>query len=429
MKGILDNACWIIEYAMIVVCLYTAFNKRVRISMPIVVIAVANNILLELISEKSLKKIFIIIIYIALFLYMYKDINGNLLKTLTGFVIGMIEALMLEVIAGILVLPIEIYIKNSRITVFIGSCISFICALVFKKKLSILFSKMLEFTYKKKIMIWLLLSVGMILFFFWDSSITHKLNRKWYIFLMLLICCLQFIYFRLEITKKELQSAQIELEINKVYGKTYKDLITEVRKRQHDYKNQLSAIYSMGMVATSLEELVEMQKEYAESLEKSNKYDQILTKCVNPILAGYLYYKCLLIEKEGIEIDFSVSIVYEEGRVPLYELIELLGIFIDNAAEYLLENEKKKNKILLLINESENTIDIQIGNPSEVLSSKEIGKIFQSGYSTKGENRGLGLSRARQISEKYNMQLIVSNNVIDDENWLLFHIIFEKKLI
>lgn len=426
MKGILDNLCWIIEYAMIVVCLYTAFNKRVRISIPIVVIAVANNILLELISEKTFKSAIIITIYAALFIYLYKSTRETLLNTSIRFVIGMLEVMVVEVIASILVFPLENTFKNNRMAVFIGSGISLVFALIVKKKLSAWFAEMFEVTQKKKIMKWLLLSIGIVSFSLFDSSITNKLNIKWYVFLIVLVCCLQFIYFRLEITKKELLSAQTELEINRVYGRTYKDLITEVRKRQHDYKNQLSAIYSMGMVATSLEQLVEMQKEYAESLEKSNKYDQILTKCVNPILAGYLYYKCLQIEKDGIEIDFSVSIVYEEGRVPLYELIELLGIFIDNAAEYLLENEQKKKKILLLINESENTIDIQIGNPSEVLSSREIGKIFQSGYSTKGENRGLGLSRARQISEKYNMQLIVSNNVIDDENWLLFHIIFEK---
>lgn len=426
MKGILDNACWIIEYAMVVVCLYTAFNKKVRISMPIVVIAVANNILLELISEKIFKNIIIITIYAALFIYLYKSTRETLLGTLSRFVIGMLEFLILEVIAGIVAFSIEKYIKNSIMAVLAASSISLVFVFGIKKKTSSWIEKMFEVTHKKKIINWLLLSIGIFSFFFFDSRIALELNIKWYVFLMILVCCMQFIYFRLEITKKELQSAQTELEINKVYGKTYQDLIMEVRKRQHDYKNQLSAIYSMGMVATSLEELVEMQKEYAESLEKSNKYDQILTKCVNPILAGYLYYKCLKIEKDGIEIDFSVSIVYEEGRIPLYELIELLGIFIDNAAEYLLGNEKKKNKILLLINESESTIDIQVGNPSEVLSSKEIGKIFQTGYSTKGENRGLGLSRARQISERYNMQLIVSNNVIDDENWLLFHIIFDK---
>ncbi len=53
-----------------------------------------------------------------------------------------------------------------------------------------------------------------------------------------------------------------------------------------------------------------------------------------------------------------------------------------------------------------------------------LSKIFEKGYSTKGDGRGLGLYHLRQIMEKHNNTLI--NTVIKDNEFiqaLIIHLI------
>lgn len=84
------------------------------------------------------------------------------------------------------------------------------------------------------------------------------------IFLAIAFSCL----YRLEQARVEIEKKNYELKLQKVYGGAYEELLAEVRRRQHDYKNQLGAIYSMHLTAGSLEELVNMQKNMQIFLKK-----------------------------------------------------------------------------------------------------------------------------------------------------------------
>ena len=94
----------------------------------------------------------------------------------------------------------------------------------------------------------------------------------------------------------------------------------EVRRKQHDYKNQLGAVLSMHMAAKSKDELIKMQREYMNSLQVNHKYDSILTCCNNTILAGYFYYRCRLCEESGVAVDYNIAVCC----FPLHEIIEIL---------------------------------------------------------------------------------------------------------
>lgn len=76
----------------------------------------------------------------------------------------------------------------------------------------------------------------------------------------------------------------------------------------------------------------------------------------------------------------------------------MLGIYIDNAIEASLETEKKEIKFNMV--KEPKHVAVIIMN-SFVDSGLTIGRMEKEGVSSKGENRGVGLSNVRKILSGY----------------------------
>lgn len=76
--------------------------------------------------------------------------------------------------------------------------------------------------------------------------------------------------------------------------------------------------------------------------------------------------------------------------------------------------------------ETEHGLTIEVSNPFRYLTSQEIERIFEREYSTKGENRGIGLFRVKKLVEKSKFDLIVENRTILKENWISFQVNITK---
>lgn len=236
-----------------------------------------------------------------------------------------------------------------------------------------------------------------------------------------------FYMLRLEQAQNEILKKNYELELQKIYGGTYESLLLEVRKRQHDYKNQLAAIYGMHLTAQTLEELVEAQRKYGNELKTNCRFDSILTCCNNSILAGFVYYRCARCESENIAVDYNIHIEQAECRFELHEIIELLGILIDNACECVKMENSLEQRIKLELQEDVDKIVFSVSNPTNYISFSEIDRMFDSGYSGKGENRGIGLARVLELINKYDAEINVFNyNTCDNKNWICFLIEVRK---
>ena len=112
------------------------------------------------------------------------------------------------------------------------------------------------------------------------------------------------------------------------------------------------------------------------------------------------------------------------GRIQVYEIIELIGVLFDNAIEAL--QEKKNKKLILKLVNTDRGFMIEIANISRVYMNNEIENFWTYGYSTKGENRGIGLVRAKEIVKKTNAILSIQNQIYEDENYLCFNIRFDN---
>nr|WP_317284108.1 GHKL domain-containing protein [uncultured Sellimonas sp.] len=115
---------------------------------------------------------------------------------------------------------------------------------------------------------------------------------------------------------------------------------------------------------------------------------------------------------EGIEISIDVPRELHVEYHSLEDVIQILGIFLDNAIEAAKECINKR--IWISIRETEKRFFFRIENTC--LKVPDLVEMFERSYSTKGENRGNGLYWARELIGKhpdmYHETQIKNGNVI-----------------
>ena len=96
-------------------------------------------------------------------------------------------------------------------------------------------------------------------------------------------------------------------------------------------------------------------------------------------------------------------------NMPAFDFIRCLGILIDNAMEEVKENNGKIHFVFFAATNGQLTMTISNTIRREI----DCEKIFQEEYSTKGNNRGMGLSILQEMihhSENVTMETRVENN-------------------
>lgn len=422
-NGIIYVIILLCEILLVLQCLQVTFRYKIHIDIYTVLIVLLYVLLYLMINIKLLPPVCSGLAYVLFLLYCHVEFKQTPGKTIIGFVTGFILTGCFE---GISVFFINFlgYGHDSIYILLISSVMSLVIAFMAKR-----------YVYKKRnrkklkgisSVVIIIIFIITVLKLLTDYYFHQKSVNIYVVFLLILLVMILGYLYRIKLVENELEKKNYELKLQEIYGGAYKKLIEDIRRRQHDFKNQLSAIYSMHLVAKSLDELIIMQNEYVNTLRHDSKFDSILTSCNNVILAGYLYQKCLECEQQEISVDYNIHIVEAECRFALHEIIELLGILIDNACEYCANMNKSYKKIKITFTESDTDIIIGVSNPTKYISHSEIEKMFVRGFSTKGENRGLGLARALELTQKYNAKLKVCNTSEHNDNWIEFIIEIEK---
>lgn len=223
--------------------------------------------------------------------------------------------------------------------------------------------------------------------------------------------------------KLKAREKEMELQTYKLYEASYQNLISEIRLRQHEFNNHINAIYSQHLTCKNFEELVERQRAYCEEIIYDNRYERLL-KAGDFVLIGFLYGKFIEAEKRGIEVEYELKCMELKSSLPMFKLIELMGNLINNAID---ASEKcKEKRMYVSIIENMEEIIIEVRNEHPTLSAKEITAMFQKGYSSKGEGRGLGLYGLKKMGTEYHFEIICSNVLIETVNWISFSVHLNK---
>lgn len=214
--------------------------------------------------------------------------------------------------------------------------------------------------------------------------------------------------------KIEVEAERQKLEQQKKYIESLEKNNNEIRKFKHDFNNIILGLE--GYITNNEVDNVKLRDYFYNNIKDFNtkiELDNIVLSHLNNI--KILSIKNLLTNKiiSAQNNDFKVNICIEDEIDDFYvnemQLSRVLGIFFDNSLEAGLELDDNRFLELIILKVNK-TIVIQITNTFKN-TNLDIDQINKSGYSSKGENRGIGLSSANDIISKHNMIL---NTRIED---------------
>lgn len=199
----------------------------------------------------------------------------------------------------------------------------------------------------------------------------------------------------------------------------YEIMINKYRISNHENKNILKSI---GIMALENNDFV--VAEYVEVLlkDKFEKNDILLLEMSSIPLGGLRATICseiLKIQSYNIKYDLyidkkikTINLINIDSNI-VVDLCKIVGVLIDNAIDEV-KNKKDKNKnIMISLFIDDNILNIKITNI--INKYIDIEKIFEEGYTTKGENHGYGLSLIKEIIDNrknyLNLTTEISKNI------------------
>lgn len=410
------------EYLSIIFCLHRVAEKKIVIDKYVIIFFV-GELLSILIAERYRNQYswIMIFVYIIFLLYAKVQLCKKWREAIKKVCITLIiiSCMQLLIYFGTKFIYDSI-IDNKIVGIFIN-CINSLILVLWKKEYLIRVARRLLNSTSSIIIF--LFSIFMYLIymyrksdFIYGSIIIRVLSGIVGVGIILIL------WMNAEYEKK---SKAKELQLYQLYNKTFEEAVDAIRRRQHEFDNHINAIKCLQLTIENPNDLIKAQNEYCDNVLKDNSFSKLLKLHNEPILAGFLYSKFINAKEQGISINYELHTIDIKGKIEIYELIEIIGIFIDNAIEALsVMDDNEKKLIVKILQEDTKKVSIEIANRSRKYLNTEIEKFCNYGYSTKGKNRGIGLSRVKEIVKKYKADFLIENIKYNGDIYLSFKIIF-----
>lgn len=243
---------------------------------------------------------------------------------------------------------------------------------------------------------------------------SEKIQTDMYLVIIIFIVVVGSVIFRGKELEEKIEKQQMRINMLNKFNEQYNLLVETSRKKQHEFNNHINTLRGMSVVSD--EQYKENQRMYIDTLSKKNRTIKILNYVEQPVLAGFLYKKVEEIMEKGINITIDLSVPANELCIDVIDCIEIIGILLDNAVEALQNNEEINDIILQLLVLNER-INISVKNTSRFYDNDEISEFFIKDYSTKGEGRGLGLSKIKDLQRKYGFDIFVEMQEIHNKEY------------
>lgn len=200
------------------------------------------------------------------------------------------------------------------------------------------------------------------------------------------------------------------------YGEYLEEMMHQLSSRQHEFVNQISVI--MGLAQTKEgQELTNAVMQYCEGILDDKKRSEKTIISDDSMITAMLYQKRTQAEKEKIQFEYLIGEPFQKGSLSPHELVELIVNLINNAFEAVSTMPIEERQVFLKMNK--NSIEM-INSVSQDFDESSIIKFSQIGYSTKGSQRGYGISNIKTIVDKYHGQF----DIYMQDQMIVFSILF-----
>ncbi|MBR3815679.1 MAG: Spo0B domain-containing protein [Clostridia bacterium] len=176
-------------------------------------------------------------------------------------------------------------------------------------------------------------------------------------------------------------------------------LVDSMRANNHDFTNKLHVILGLIQMEMYSEATSYIQNITMVQRETISK----VMNCINePAVAA------LLIGKIARASELNVKFVLREGcyyssadiSIPSEILVTVIGNLIDNAFEAMNDmNYNGQKELLFGMYSKPGALLITTDDTGSGISDSNIGRIFENGFSTKGNGRGTGLYQVKKLVE------------------------------
>lgn len=172
--------------------------------------------------------------------------------------------------------------------------------------------------------------------------------------------------------------------------------IDSMRAQTHEFMNKMHVILG----------LIELEK-YSEVTsfirQLNNDYQEevgyITEKIKVPAIAGFLLGKINEAKEQGVEIILEEQSFLPELKTgeSIHLLLQIMGNLLDNAKETVAHTLDKRVTLLVSYDLEGQILIIKVTDSGQGIAADIQAKMFERGFSTKGEHRGYGLNLIQTI--------------------------------
>lgn len=172
--------------------------------------------------------------------------------------------------------------------------------------------------------------------------------------------------------------------------------VDALRERAHEFMNKLHVI--LGLL-----QLKRYDKLEAYILQTANNYQveigALQSKIRQPVVTGFLIGKMSRVREAGhlLTLDEECFLPDNTNEHQITVLITALGNLLENAVDALQDQQEGEIEVFLHYRHGILTASVSDNGPG--IASELIPSIFEKGFSTKGEQRGVGLYLVKQQIE------------------------------
>ena len=199
---------------------------------------------------------------------------------------------------------------------------------------------------------------------------------------------------------RKMQAQQDVIAQQRLYEQDLEAIRREVRSFRHDYKNLLAGL-SQQAGAGELEglrrTLSQLDAGFDQRLGEKIRASAQIGNLQIPEVRSLLLSKLTVMGEKGVACRLEALYPVTAVGMDVWDYVRCLGILLDNAAEAALDTERPWVEIVLLAQDGR--VSLRVSNP--YATSIEPGKLWDEGWSTKGPDRGVGLSGYQRILGGY----------------------------
>jgi len=222
---------------------------------------------------------------------------------------------------------------------------------------------------------------------------------------------------RMPIKEKEICVGEIAILHDRAeYTKLMEDLtgtrylVDSMRANNHDFTNKLHVI--LGLIQM---EMYDKAVSYIENITivQRSTISKIMNAVQEPAVAA------LLIGKTARASELNIKFVLREGcfysnadmQLPSELLVTIIGNLIENAFEAMNDNMDcdVQKELIFGIYSRPGAVLITTDDTGVGISEENLQRIFENGFSTKGEGRGTGLYQVKEMVERYGGMISVES--------------------